>query len=145
MAAPLTGKRAEGQRIGEQIRKVLLNCDLRIVYSEGERKMYQEDYRVHSKIGGKKHLREAMQAKMAKECYRIYTNNLKNIRQEVMDGVMLVVNQYYKPEWRKIWLMHFLEQRTVDSIASEMHYDDRYVKEIIAKMREDVAEALGGK
>ncbi len=133
----------KGQEIANNIRKILLNVDLRLVYAEGERKLAQEDFKLHSKLGGKKHTHKALTAKARNECFRIYIENIKKIKGEVSFGLETVLSRY-TPKYKRIWIMYFIEQASIDEISAEVNYSRENVNKIVQKLKLDLCAEYGG-
>lgn len=126
-----------GQKIAENIRKILLNCDLRIVYAEGEQKLAHEDYKLHSKEGGQANVRKALRAKARGETYKVYIKNVNKIKSEISIGLDAVLSRY-TPKYKKIWIMYFLEQASIDEICSAVCYSRGNINVIIKKLKMDL-------
>ena len=126
-----------GQKIAENIRKILLNCDLRIVYAEGEIKLAHEDFKLHSKEGGKANARKALRAKARCEAYKVYTKNVFKIKSEISLGLDTVLSRY-TPKYKKIWQMYFIEQASIDEICSAVCYSRGNINVIIKKLKLDL-------
>lgn len=129
----------KGQEIAENLRKILLNIDLRIVYAEGERKLAQEDYLLNAKMGDKKHTLVALQAKARSECYEQYIVNIKKVKSEITFSLDAVLSRY-TPKHKTIWTMYFLEKRSIDDIASAVNYSRESVNKIVQKLKLDLFE-----
>lgn len=126
-----------GQKIAENIRKILLNCDLRIVYAEGEIKLAHEDFKLHSKGSGKASTRKALRAKARCEAYKVYAKNVLKIKSEISLGLDAVLSRY-TPKYKKIWQMYFIEQASIDEICSAVCYSRGNINVIIKKLKLDL-------
>lgn len=129
-------KAARGQRIADNIRKLLLNCDLRIVYGEGELKLAQEDFKLNSKKGGKTNLRKAIQAKARAETYKVYIKNVNKIKSDISLSLDAVLSRY-TPKYKTIWIMYFIKQATIEEICSAVSYSRGNINVIIKKLKLD--------
>lgn len=126
-----------GQKIAENIRKILLNCDLRLVYGEGELKLAQEDFKLHSKASGQASARKALRAKARCETYKVYIKNVSKIKGEISLGLDTVLSRY-TPKYKKIWIMYFIEQASIDEICSAVCYSRGNINVIIKKLKLDL-------
>ena len=126
-----------GQKIAENIRKILLNCDLRIVYAEGEIKLAHEDFKLHSKECGKASARKALRAKARCEAYKVYIKNVQKIKSEISLGLDAVLSRY-TPKYKKIWTMYFIEQASIDEICGAVCYSRGNINVIIKKLKMDL-------
>lgn len=133
-----------GQQIADNIRKILLNCDLRIVYAEGELKLANEERKLHSKLGGKSHTRKALLAKARCETYKVFIETVKKIKGEISLGLDTVLSRY-TPKYKKIWIMYFIEQASIDEICSAVAYSRSNINVIISKLKNDLNHYYGGK
>ena len=126
-----------GQRIADNIRKILLNCDLRLVYAEGELKLAQEDFKLHSKVSGRAHARKALYAKARCDTYKVYMKNVSKIKGEISLGLDTVLSRY-SPKYKQIWIMYFIEQASIDDICSAVCYSRGNINVIIKKLKMDL-------
>lgn len=126
-----------GQQIAESIRRVLLNLDLRLVYADTQHKVAYEDFKLHSKLGGTKNTRKAMRAKAQSEVYRIFIENVNRIKSEVTISLDAVLSRY-TPKYKRIWVMYFLEQASIDEIAEDVHYSRESINKIVKKLKLDL-------
>lgn len=133
----------QGQRIAENIRKILLNCDLRLVYAEGELKLAHEDFKLHSKVGGQAHAKKAVRAKARCETYKVYIKNVSKIKGEISLGLETVLSRY-TPKYKKIWIMYFIEQASIDDICSAVCYSRGNINVIIKKLKMDLNHFYNG-
>ena len=127
----------KGQLIAENIRKVLLNVDLRIIYAESERKLALEDFRLNSKLGGKSKTRKALRAKARSECFKVYIENVKKVKGEITLSLDAVLSRY-TPKYKRIWLMYFLEQASIDEISTAVAYSRESINKIVQKLKLDL-------
>ena len=132
-----------GQKIAENIRKILLNCDLRVVYAEGELKLANEDFKLHSKLGGQANARKALRAKACCETYKVYIKNVSKIKGEISLGLDRVLSRY-TPKYKTIWLMYFIEQASIDEICNEVNYSRGNINVIIKKLKLDLSHFYKG-
>ena len=127
-----------GQQIADNIRKLLLNCDLRIVYAEGEIKLANEELKALSKLAdtraGK---RKAIRAKARAETYKIFSKNVNKIKGEITLALDTVLSRY-TPKYKTIWWMYFIEQASIDDICSAVAYSRANVNVILKKLRLDL-------
>lgn len=131
------GGAERGQKIADNIRKILLNCDLRIVYAEGELKLANEDFKLHSKVGGQANARRALRAKARCESYKVYIKNVSKIKGEISLALDTVLSRY-TPKYKTIWIMYFIEQSSIDEICSAVCYSRGNINVIIKKLKMDL-------
>ena len=132
-----------GQKIADNIRKILLNCDLRIVYATSEVKLASEDFKLHSKLGGTSHQRKALRAKARCETYKIYIKNVEKIKGEISVALDAVLSRY-TPKYKKIWIMYFIEQASIDDICNTVNYSRGNINVIIKRLKLDLNHHFGG-
>ena len=133
----------KGQIIADNIRKVLLNVDLRLVYAESERKLALEDFKLNSKLGGQANTKKALRAKARSECFKVYISNINKVKGEITVGLDAVLSRY-TPKYKRIWVMYFLEQASIDDICSEVCYSRENVNKIIQKLKLDLCHYYSG-
>lgn len=132
----------KGYEIAKSIRKTLFRIDLSLTYAEAERRLAHEKYKLHSKETSKKGKKAAMRAKMRERCYQTYVDNVTGIREDVLGGVEWVL-QRYTPKYRDVWVMYFLEQRTVEEMMDKLSYSKTSINRIIKQLKDDISEAYG--
>lgn len=132
----------KGYQIAGNLRKTLFRIDLAITYAEGERKLAHERYKLDSKIGTKKAKKAAERAKMRERCYGVYLKNVEGIKNDVMGGIEYVLSRY-APKYRGVWVMYFLEQRSIDEICGKLDYSRRSVDRIVKTLKDDLCETYG--
>lgn len=123
-----------GQLIADNIRKILLNVDLRIVYAQGEIETAQADYELYSRLDNQ---RKALTAKARIECYKVYIENILKVKNEVSFGLNEVLDRY-TPKQKRIWIMYFIEKASIQEIATEANYVTRNVDKIIQQFKSDL-------
>ena len=133
----------KGQQIAESIRKVLLNVDLRLVYAEGELRLAQEDFKIYSKLGGQSNTRRALKAKARSECFRVFLSNINKAKGEITMGLDAVLSRY-TPKYKRIWVMYFLEQASIDEICTEVAYSRENVNKIVQRLKLDLCHHYRG-
>ncbi len=133
-----------GQKIAENIRKILLNCDLRLVYAEGELKLANEDFKLHSKLGGQANAKKALRAKARCETYKVFIKTVTKVKSEITLGLDAVLSRY-TPKYKKIWIMYFIEQASIDEICSAVCYSRGNINVIIKKLKMDLDHYYNGR
>lgn len=127
----------KGKLAGDKIRKLLFNIDLNIVYAKGSEKLANENFKLNQKIKNPKNQKKAMQAKIEKECYKVYLRNLEDTKQEIEIELNKILNRY-APKYKTIWLMYFIQQSTIEEIAKATNYTIDNVNKIIKKLKNDL-------
>ena len=97
----------KGHQIADNIRKVLLNIDLRLVYAQSRRQLAYEDFKKHAKLGGVVNDRKALRAKAESEVYRVYIENVQKIKADVSVSLNAVLSRYTS-KYKQIWEMYFI-------------------------------------
>ena len=93
-----------GQSIADNIRKILLNCDLRLVHAQGEIELANQEYKLYSKLGGQANARKALRAKARRETYKIYVDNINKTKSQISAGLNKVLSRY-TPKYQRIWII----------------------------------------
>lgn len=129
----------KGQAIADKLRNLLLNINLRITYADGSARLASEDFKFHSKFDSAYHQRKAMECKINKECYKSYVQNLSRIKSEILKRLDSVLAQYTEKH-RKIWIMYFIEKKSLDEIAVEVAYTRENINKIIQRFKTELAD-----
>lgn len=132
-----------GQVIADNIRKILLNCDLRILHAEAELKIAQQEHKLHSKLGSKNDIKKSLLAKARAEAYKIYIKTINEVKGEVSFNLNQVLSRY-TPKYKKIWTMYFIEQASIDDICTAVAYSRGNVNKIIQKLKLDLCHHYNG-
>lgn len=133
----MKGNVRNGQAIAEKIRLLLANIDLRIVYAGGEYELALADYTKYAKLSGVKNERKALRYKATAECYKAYLGSLNSVKQEINVALDAVLSRY-TPKYKRIWTMYFIEQASIQEIATQAEYTTRYIDKIIQKFKLDL-------
>lgn len=126
----------KAQAIADNIRKMLFNIDLRLTYAEGEYRTALEDFNLYSHLG-KRSSKRALLAKARSECYKVYAKNLRKTRDDMSRKVNSILDNY-NPKYKRIWVMYFLEQASIETIGSATHYTTDNVKKVIGRLKSDL-------
>lgn len=132
----------KGHLIADNIRKTLLNVDLKLIDAESKHKIFYEDFKLHSKLGGSAHIKKALRAKAHSEVYRIYIENISKIKGEITFALDAVLSRY-TPKYKRIWQMYFLEQASIEEIATATNYTRESVNKIVRKLKLDISALYG--
>lgn len=132
-----------GQKIADNIRKILLNCDLRLVHAQGELELANQEFKLYSKLGGQANARKALRAKAKRDTYKIYVENIGKIKSQVTVGLNKVLSRY-TPKYQKIWVMYFMEQASIDEICTAVAYSRGNINVIIKKLKMDLNHHFNG-
>lgn len=127
-----------GQLIADNIRKILLNIDLRLLYCKGEIDLAEADFQCQSRFDSPSAKRKAMTAKSRIEVFSIYAENLNRARNEITSGLEQVLNTY-SPKQKQIWTMYFIEKATIQEISTKVNYVTRNVDKIVQQFKLDLA------
>lgn len=132
-----------GQRIADSIRKVLFNCDLRLIHAQSELDLANQDFKLYSKLDGQANQRKALRAKAKRDTYKIYVENIGKIKNQVKLNLNNVLARY-TPKYQKIWYMYFIEQATIDEICTAVSYSKGNVNIIIKKLKMELNHHFNG-
>lgn len=133
----MTKQTENGQKIAERFRKLLFNIDLKIAEAEGQIALAEEEFKLHQKIRKTDNQRIAMNAKMNKECYKVFVSNLKIIKEKILKDLDRVLSTYTS-KYKKIWMMYFIGRRSIEEISNEVNYSRDNINRIIKKMKDDL-------
>lgn len=127
-----------GQLIGEKIRKLSLNLDLKIAYAGAQLKSANESYKLFSKLEGNDNKRKALDSKIMIVCYRMYLKNLKDAKKDLMSNIERILNRYYQ-NYKIIWIKYFINEESIESIAAITNKSQDQIVAIIEKFKNDLA------
>lgn len=121
----------------DKIRRLLLNYDLTVAYALGEievRKSIMDLYRGDTR---KPSQRKFIQAKVDKERFEIYVEEVAKAKKELKDNVLYVLNRY-NPKYKDIFWMACIEQKTYEEISQITGYSYDAVYKIVHKVKNDI-------
>jgi len=127
----------QAKNVIAKIKQLLYNYDLAIVYANGEIKLRQATMKLYSQDKRKNSQRKFIVAKIDKERFEDYIEDLENAKREIMDNLDIILSKY-TPKYKQVFIMFFIENRSYDEIANETHYSFDGVCDIIAKLKKDV-------
>ena len=116
------------------LRKLYLNLALKIITADNEIKVATHDWGVYSRFEDLDSQRKAMNAKMRKECFVIYRQNLISVRDALNRQVEMYLKKYGIRQER-IWKLYFIENKTAEEIAQLTHYSVVSIQRMIVKYR----------
>lgn len=121
----------------DKIRRLLLNYDLTVAYAFGEievRKSIMDLYRGDTR---KPSQRKFIQAKVDKERFEIYVEEVAKAKKELKDNVLYVLNRY-NPKYKDIFWMACIEQKTYEEISQITGYSYDAIYKIVHKVKNDI-------
>lgn len=127
--------------VAVKLRHALLTYGLEIVYAKGQVRFYEEQRKLHQAMPGKAHVGKAADAKIKREAYETYAENLTAAKAQIETAIRTVIGIYDDVQ-KQIWYMHFIEQKSHAEIMAETHYSERTLKRVLAAMRQDMSARL---
>lgn len=130
-------EKSEGKTIITKIQKLLLNCDLTIVWCKGEisilsnvMKRYEHDNRKYAQ-------RRFISAKVDKERFEIMVDDIENTKKEIVDNLDVVLSKYQQV-YRDVFMKHYIEGKTYLEISKELNYSKEAIKWMARRLRDDL-------
>lgn len=122
--------------IGDKIRKTLMLLDLKIIEANGQLKLANEEFEFNQRFKQSANQKKAIEAKVRVECYKVFINNLIEAKKDILKNLDTVLSVYEEKD-RKIWIMHFIQHKSVNQMAEELQFSTSAVYKIIAKFKEE--------
>ena len=120
-----------------RIRRLLLNYDLTVAYALSEieiRKNVMDLYRGDTRKPSQK---KFVQAKVDKERFEIYIEEVVKAKKKLENDVLYVLNRY-TPRYKDIFWMACIQQKTYEEISQITGYSYDAVYKIVHKVKSDV-------
>lgn len=125
----------------DNYRKTLFNYDLEIANVISQSKFFaarEEMYRDDKTTKGKN---AYYQAVITLRKLQTFLNALKQAKNETWEDLDKIVSRY-NSKYKKIWLLYFIEDYTIQEVAEAIPYDLRNLKRIIKSMKQDLITYL---
>lgn len=126
----------------EKIKKTLINIDLEIVSADARLKVANANME-KLRDAKKPYLKKSYVSWAIEERkLTIYRARLIETKNEIYAAIESLLKTY-RPKYREIWVLHFIQGHPIEEIAIVTKYADRHVKRIIASMRRDLIAYVG--
>ena len=122
----------QAKTVVERLKKLLYNYDLEIVYANGQVKLRQATMNLYENDSRKSSKKKFVVAKIDKERYENYIDELNNAKREITDNLEIILSKY-TPRYKQIFIMYFFENKTYDEICDATAYSFDGLKTIITK------------
>jgi RNA polymerase sigma factor (sigma-70 family) len=127
----------KAKTIIENIRKLLFNCDLTVVYANGEIVLREVTMRLNEGSRAKAKQRKFINAKIDKERYEVFIADIENTKNEIMDNLNLLLDKY-QPRYKEVFVAYFLQDKTYQEIATQTNYSKEAIKVIVRRLKTDL-------
>ena len=123
---------AVGRRIGQLLRQY----SMRIAYANGKIALYEEEQKVNSAMGK---VKLSLQAAVAANCWKVYSDNLTDKKEELENAVTDTITGYSQTE-KRIWWMFFIDGMSSIDIAKDgsVPLCDRQIRKIVNRMSDEM-------
>ena len=125
------------QNIATKLKVLLFNLDLTLEYAKSEIEVRRATMKLYQGETAKWKQRRFLEAKVDEERYQIYLEDIIKTRNELLENVELILSKHTE-RYKKIFLMFFLQDKSITEIADETHYSVDTVKKIIQKLKQDL-------
>jgi len=129
----------KGIKVINQIKKLLYNYDMALVYANGEITFRQANMKLYQNSKKKYDRVLFVSNKVDKEKFEIYQQELMKAKNEIVSSVNSILDRY-NSKYKQVFIMKFFEEKTIDEIASSLGYSKRAIDDIIAKLKRDFIE-----
>lgn len=127
----------QAQTIATKLKRLLFNLDLTREYAKSEIEIRRATMKLYKGETAKWKQRRFLEAKIDEERYQIYLEDIENVRIELVENIELILSKHTE-RYKKIFIMFFLEDKSISEIADESHYSVDTVKKIIQKLKQDL-------
>ena len=127
----------KAKTIIENIRKLLFNCDLTVIYANGEIALREATMRLNEGSRAKAKQQKFINAKIDKERYEVFIADIENTKNEIMDNLNLILDKY-QPRYKEVFVAYFLQDKTYQEIATQTNYSKEAIKVIVRRLKNDL-------
>ncbi len=124
------------QTVVDRIRVLLFNYDLAIQMAQTEIKKRTADIELYKGHGGKMG-RKLLVAKVEKERYEKYINELVILKNELIEGLEIILDKYSN-SYKKVFMLYFIEKKSLEEIKKQTCYSLTAIKYIVNKFRNEL-------
>ena len=127
----------QAQTIVDKIKQLLYNYDLTLLYANGEIKIRQSTMDLYSGSKNKYRQKKFIEAKVDKERYEIFVEDLENARKEIKENLEIILSKY-QSRYKEIFMLYFFEEKTYKEIAKITSYSIPMITKIIKRLKDDL-------
>jgi DNA-directed RNA polymerase specialized sigma24 family protein len=124
------------QTVVDRIRVLLFNYDLAIQMAQTEIKKRTADIELYKGHGGKTG-RKFLVAKVEKERYERYVNELIILKNELIEGLEIILDKYSN-SYKQVFMLYFIERKSLEEIKRQTCYSLTAIKYIVNKFRSEL-------
>lgn len=124
----------KAKNVIERIKVLLFNYDLELAYARGCVRKNEITMRLYENDHRKDRQRKFLSAKVDKERFENYIDEIIDAKREIMDNIDIVLSNY-TPVYKRVFIMYFFENKTLEEISSETNYSFDGVRWIINKLK----------
>ena len=129
----------QSKNVVDKIKKMLFNIDLSLAYADAQIQANNAKMELYSNDKRKSAQKRFISAKIDKERYEQYINSAKNLKDELIDHLNIILDKY-KPNYKIVFISYFIENKTYNEISAETHYSMDAIKVIIKKLKSDLID-----
>lgn len=127
----------QAQNIASKLKRLLFNLDLTREYAKSEIEIRRATMKLYKGETAKWKQRKFLEAKVDEERFKVYLEDIEKARSDLLENIELILSKHTE-RYRKIFIMFFLEDKSISEIADESHYSIDTVKKIIQKLKRDL-------
>lgn len=129
----------EARKIVVEIRRLLLNYDLILLTATCEIKNRVADMNLLEHRQDKKSQKLYVKAKVEKERYELYVDEINNLKNELLENLELILDKYCG-KYKNVFVVYFIEGKSREETAELTNYSVDAVKKIVERFRHDLID-----
>ena len=130
----MSGEMEQAKNVIERIKVLLFNYDLELTYARGCVREFEITMRLYQNDHRKDRQRKFLSAKVDKERFENYIDEILDAKKEIMDNIDIVLSNY-TPAYKRVFVMYFFENKTLEEISTETNYSFDGIRYIINKLK----------
>lgn len=127
-------------KIVAKLKSACLKIDLLIVYAKAMKDNAISRMQLYYGQTSKRKKKRFLVAKIDLERYNVYLEELIRQKSELLKNIELVFDKHNK-RFKKIFVMYYIDNKSVVEIANELGYSNEAVSKIICEIDNELARA----
>ena len=127
----------QAKTIIEKIKQLLYNYDLTIAYAQGEIAIRNASMDLYKGSKSQYKQRKFLEAKIDKEKFQIFVDDVENARSELLDNVEIILSKYQK-KYKDIFMLYFFQEKSYKEIADQTAYSIPMITKVIKRLKNDL-------
>ena len=121
-----------------RIKTLLYNYDLTLVYADKQIELRDKWMQLKKNKKGKRDAELYIMAKIEKERYLAFKEELKKERKELMEAILDVCVEYYGKKSKDIFYMYYFQQSSIREMIEQTGLEEKQIMQMIKRFEENL-------